>query len=258
MLTPILMYHEVGEAGTGPDSPVASWTVAAVRFREHLAALSDAGYTGMSIENWLDWRNNASGGLKPVVITFDDGYRGNVENALPALLERGWSATFFVISGRMGCDEYANPDAWRDAAKLGMDIASHTASHPFLGVMNAKAVRAELLDSRLALEEATGGPVHGISWPNGDPPAGGTALARECGYVWTATSRAAFAGPSTSRLALPRLPVRTWHDPSGLLALIDTSSSHRMRLAVAYWAKRAARAALGRKRYAQLQTKVME
>jgi peptidoglycan/xylan/chitin deacetylase (PgdA/CDA1 family) len=252
------MYHEVGEAGTSPEGPVASWTVSPERFREQLEALAQAGYTGVSVAKWLDLRDKPSAGLKPVVITFDDGYRGNVENAIPALTERGWTATFFVVSGRMGWEDYAPPEAWRDVAAAGMDVASHTATHPFLGALTTGAVRAELLDSRIALEQATGAPVHGISWPNGDPPSGGTALALECGYRWTATSRAGFAGPRTSPLALPRLPVRAWCDTAGILALIDARLAHRSRLAAAYWAKRLARAALGRRRYAQLQTKVME
>lgn len=257
-MTPILMYHEVGEAGSTPDGPVASWTVTAQQFRTHLAALADAGFTGMSIESWLERRQSDAAELKPVVISFDDGYAGSVENAIPALQEIGWTGTFFVISGRMGLADYATAAAWRAASEAGMDIASHTATHPFLGALGPEAVRAELNDSRVALQEATGRTILGISWPNGDPPAGGTAMALECGYKWTATSRAGFATRRTSPLSLPRLPVRAWHDTDGLLALVDSAPVHRCRLAAAYWVKRAARAALGRERYAQIQTKFVE
>jgi peptidoglycan/xylan/chitin deacetylase (PgdA/CDA1 family) len=221
-----------------------------------MAALADAGYTGMSVPRWLDVRASLSGGLKPVVITFDDGFRGNPEIAIPALQELGWTGTFFVISGKMDCDAYGSAADWRQAAKAGMDIASHTATHPFAGTLSLSDLRRELLDSRSALEDAIGGPVTGLSWPNGDAPRGGRGLLLECGYSWAATSRAAFAGSATDPFSLPRLAVRSWHDPDALSKLLDTSLAHRLRMLGVYRTKALARALLGRRRYSGLQMKV--
>lgn len=257
MLTPILMYHEVTEAGRLPEEVLASWTVTPEQFREHLAMLAGAGYTGVSAAQWLHTRQRRAPGLRPVVLTFDDGFRGNVDHAIPALLERGWTATFFVISGRMGRPSYAAPEDWRAAAAAGMDIASHTATHPFMAVLDVHEARRELTESRAALEDATGAPVVGFSWPNGDAHPRGRGLLTEAGYTWAATSRAAFAAPRTDRLALPRLPVRAWHDAEALAALLGAGRLRRTRMAAAYAAKQLGRRCLGRARYARIQSRIV-
>jgi peptidoglycan/xylan/chitin deacetylase (PgdA/CDA1 family) len=258
MMTPILMYHEVGEPGMFPEGAVPSWTVAPHQFRDHLAMLADEGYMGLSVPRWLAMRGTPPPGWKPVVITFDDGYRGNVENAIPALLDRGWSATFFVVSGRMTWDAYARAADWSAAAGAGMDVESHTLTHPFLGALPLEEVLRELVESRSALEAVAGCPVRGLSWPNGDAPRGGLALLSGCGYDWAATSRPAFGMAGSDARSLPRLAVRAWHDAAGLERLVDRGMAHRLRMDVMYRAKRLGRGILGRKRYADLQRRMME
>jgi len=99
--------------------------------------------------------------------------------------------------------------------------------------------------------------VTGFSWPNGDAHPRGRRLLAEAGYAWAATSRPAFAGNGTDRWALPRLPVRAWHDAGGLARLLDTGLPNRARMAAAYEAKRTARRLLGRARYARLQARAV-
>lgn len=251
------MYHEVIAPGVVPKDVVASWTVSPEQFRSHLAYLAGAGYTGMSVARWLAVRRQLPAGMKPVVMTFDDGFRGNLEFAIPALQEFGWTGTFFVISGKMGSDSYASADDWRGAAEAGMEVASHTATHPYAGALTHGQLMTELLDSRLALEDATGGPVAGFSWPNGDAPRGGRKMLTECGYSWAATSRAAFAGSESDQLSLPRLAVRSWHDAEALGRLLDSGMAHRLRMAAMDSAKNLARAVLGRRRYAKWQMKAI-
>ena len=252
MLTPILMYHEVTGASLLPDEVVASWTVTPGQFDAHMAMLAEAGYTGMSVARWLAVRDASPSEVRPVVLTFDDGFRGNVEHVIPALCERGWTATFFVISGRMGHPSYAEAPDWRAAVAAGMDVASHTATHPFMAVMDAAAALREMADSRAALEDATGGRIQGFSWPNGDAHPRGRRLLVKSGYTWAATSRAAFATGRTDRLALPRLPVRAWHDADALAGLLSAGRIGRARMAAAYEAKQMARRLLGRARYARM------
>lgn len=256
--TPILMYHEVTDEEPLPEEVLSSWTVTPEGFAAHLDALDRAGYAGVSVSRWLAEREDAPTTRRPVVITFDDGFRGSARSAIPMLAERGWSATFFIISGRMAHPSYAKPADWRRAAEAGMEIASHTATHPFMAVLDDVAARRELRDSRLALEEAAQTRVTGFSWPNGDAHPRGRALLEEAGYAWAADSRPAFATRRASRWALPRLPVRRWHDTEGLLRLLDEGWARRARLAALYEFKRIARAALGRRRYAALQKRALK
>ena len=91
----VLEYHDVGAPGESAEG-----TVAIDRFQEHLDCLKRH-YAVYSLEramSILERREEAPS--KPiVVITFDDGYRGNAEWAWPALREAGLSGTFFVTTG---------------------------------------------------------------------------------------------------------------------------------------------------------------
>lgn len=250
--TPILMYHETGVASEGA---MASWTVSPAQFGEHLNALEAAGYTGVSVARWLAARH-ADQRERMAVLTFDDGLAGNIEHAVPMLQARGWTGTFFVISGRMGDAGFGAAGDWRATAEAGMDIASHTVTHPFMATLSAEAARRELADSRSMLEQAIRSEVTGFSWPNGDAHRAAAALLRETGYRWAATSRAGFATERSNALDLPRLAVRSWHDAAGLERLLDHTAARRARMAVVCQTKWLARSVLGRALYARLQSRV--
>lgn len=93
---PILMYHHLSES-----------TVSGERLDEHLAALSGAGYTAVTL---ADLRAYVEQGRdlpdKPVVITFDDGYLSNYEIGLPILAKYEMKAAIYVIGCSVGKDTY--------------------------------------------------------------------------------------------------------------------------------------------------------
>ena len=95
--TPILMYHRVGAPRSVPASN--KWCVNEEDFRWQLDALLSRGYRGAALNELLE---TPSAGSRRAVLTFDDGYRGVFESALPALLDRGFSATVFVVTDRLG------------------------------------------------------------------------------------------------------------------------------------------------------------
>ena len=248
---PILMYHEVQDpARPNPPAP-PSWTVNVDVFRQQMERLRSNGYTGMSISRWLAERPVQR--IRPVVLTFDDGLRGNIDYALPVLLEMGWTATFFITTAMIGQVGYATPDEWRDASDKGMDIASHGVSHTPLGALDPELALGELMQSRHVLETTVGVPVVGWSWPHGDVPADGVDLLKTAGYRWAATSREAPARDSDDPLSLPRLPVRSWHTAVGIAGLVSSSPLNRLKIAAGYRAKRIVKSLLGRGRYAKVQ-----
>ena len=91
---PILMYHRVGH---GMDSP---WWVAKQDFESHLRGLRGQGYESVlpsdlaAHQRW-GWPLPA----KPVMITFDDGYRNVLEDAEPLLKQYGFRAVCYLITG---------------------------------------------------------------------------------------------------------------------------------------------------------------
>ena len=117
-----------------------------------------------------------------VVLTFDDGYASVVERAWPILLDRGLPASLFVVSGyldggqRLPWDE-ACPDAelvrlmtrgqLEEAASSGLDIGSHTVSHPWLPRQEPSRLDGELAGSRAALEDLLHRPIDTVAYPAG-------------------------------------------------------------------------------------------
>lgn len=96
----VLMYHEIGD-------DLDSDNVTAETFRSQLIALKDAGYESVTYEDIINYTvSGADLPEKPVVITFDDGYLGNIEYAAPILEECGMTAVVSVIGVSVGKDTY--------------------------------------------------------------------------------------------------------------------------------------------------------
>ena len=102
-----------------------------------------------------------------VRLSFDDGNASDAEVALPALTERGLTATFFALAGRLDDASSLGAAELRQLRAAGMDIGSHGWAHvPWRGLSDADAHR-ELVDARGALVEASAGPVDDAAMPLG-------------------------------------------------------------------------------------------
>jgi len=101
---PILTYHHI-------DEGASSTVITAEVFEEHLAALTNAGYTAVSLSELRDYVLYGTAlPEKPIVINFDDGYMSNYTFALPLLEKYDMKATIFVIGVSFGKDTYKDTD----------------------------------------------------------------------------------------------------------------------------------------------------
>ena len=212
----ILAYHAVGHyprllpsgIGTGP-----------AEFARQLDWLLSTGHHVVPLDALLG--ELAAGRTPPapdVALTFDDGYVDCLEHAVPALIQRGLPATFFVSAGllgqRMPLDHTALPiftpaQVTKLAGLPGVTIGSHGDTHRALNGLPADALARELSDSRRRLEDLAGRPVRWLSYPFGAHDAAVAAAARAAGYedalsVWTRAE-----GP----FARLRIPVHTHDGP---------------------------------------------
>ena len=130
---PILMYHYVDDAPP-PAGPYADdLTVRTKDFIAEMTYLVKGGYHTVSLADvYLAMAGERELPPKPVALTFDDGGIDNYQVAFPILRQLGLSATFFVITGRVGREGQMSWDELREMASQGMAIESHTVTHPDL------------------------------------------------------------------------------------------------------------------------------
>lgn len=102
-----------------------------------------------------------------VHLTFDDGNESDVEIALPRLVERGLTAEFFPLAGRLGQRGYLDRDALRDLARAGMEIGSHGWEPRDWRRLDDRHARRELTDAPKLLGDLCGRPVQRYSLPFG-------------------------------------------------------------------------------------------
>jgi peptidoglycan/xylan/chitin deacetylase (PgdA/CDA1 family) len=102
-----------------------------------------------------------------VAIMFDDGNASDVREALPALLDRGLQATFFVVAGRLGRPHFLAEDDVRLLAERGMTIGSHGMHHRSWRNLDDRALDEELGAARRRLEDVVGRPVTWAACPFG-------------------------------------------------------------------------------------------
>lgn len=102
-----------------------------------------------------------------VEITFDDGNRSDVTLGLPALLDRGLKATFFVLAGQLGAPGSLAASDLRRLQADGMEIGSHGMRHRSWRRLDERGAREEIVEAKARLEDVTGRPVVKAACPFG-------------------------------------------------------------------------------------------
>ena len=96
---PILMYHSITNMPKG--TIMSSLHVPPKRFILQMRLLKLFGYRGVSMSELQLYLTGKKIG-KVVGLTFDDGYRNNLINALPIIRKLGFSATVYIVSQNIG------------------------------------------------------------------------------------------------------------------------------------------------------------
>jgi peptidoglycan/xylan/chitin deacetylase (PgdA/CDA1 family) len=172
---PILMYHYVEYVKDKGDTIRQSLSLTPYTFEEEVKTLQDAGYTFMTNAELAD---ALSGKItlpeKPIVLTFDDGYRDFYTDVYPILKKYHAKATAYIISGFLGYPN--NMDAWqvKQIVNEGLvEIGAHTVNHAWIQGLPHNELVYEVNQSKKTLELLTGKPVVSFAYPYGafDVPA---------------------------------------------------------------------------------------
>ena len=167
---PIMMYHYISEPPEDADVYRVDLSVTPEDFRAQLQYLVDNGYEAIDLYDLsLAIVNKRELPPKPVIITLDDGYRDNYENAFPILKEMGLTATFFIPTDFIdkGDPNYMTWEMVEEMAEAGMRPESHSKTHPDLRDQERDFLVWEILGSQETLEAHIGYRPRYFAYPGG-------------------------------------------------------------------------------------------
>ncbi|MGQ9708143.1 MAG: polysaccharide deacetylase family protein [bacterium] len=176
-----------------------------------------------------------SGSLIPrrrVVLTIDDGYRSVYENVYPLLKKYKMTATLALIvdyiAGVKG--GYARSKEFLSYAEIremidsaGIEIASHSLSHPWLTRLDSVSAWREIYNSRVVLESLFGVPVITFVYPYGDMNNRVTRLVQRAGYRLARAVRAGEINLWVDPYRLPEFELRRETDLEAVKRYINNN-----------------------------------
>ncbi len=198
----VLNYHKV-------DNIHNSLSVIPEDFERQMRYLSENGYNTITPEQLYD--NITTGAelpKKPILITFDDGYQDNYDNAYPILKKYNMKATIFVVTGFLGKDK--NYLTWEEAKELensGISIESHTLNHKSMTELSDEQLRVELVNSRIDIKEKLGKESYFMAYPTGTYNLHIANMVKEAGYKGAFTIKYGNADGNTNVYAIERIPI---------------------------------------------------
>jgi peptidoglycan/xylan/chitin deacetylase (PgdA/CDA1 family) len=225
---PILMYHHIGTLSADAGSDWYSTTVTPEAFDEQMAYLAYHGYNTVKVMDLVD----ATEGRKalpqnPVVITFDDGWIDDYVSAFPVLQQYGMIASFFIPAswiGNLG-DSTMSWAQIEELSRAGMEIGSHSMTHPYLTQSEPDVLTWELEGSKALLEEHTVGPVEVLAYPFGLYDDNVMAQTQAAGYRAALTVEEGLFDISDNLLQMPRLNVPYGGDLDTFKALLRAAGT---------------------------------
>ena len=167
---PILMYHYISEPPEGADKYRLDLSVHPDAFREQMYFLAENGYTPVTLNDLslaiVDKRELPA---RPIIITLDDGYRDNYENAFPIMRDLGFTATIFVATDFVdqANQNYLSWEMIEEMAAAGIRFEPHTKTHPDLTEHDRDFIIYQIQGSGETLEAHLGYRSRYFAYPSG-------------------------------------------------------------------------------------------
>ena len=165
---PILLYHHVASLHSGASKAQKRWTISPERFDGQMRWLAGHGFHPVTMAQLsAHLKRGQPLPFKPIAISFDDGWKDQYSTAYPILKKYSFLGTFFINTDSVGHSAYMNWDQVREMSASGMDIESHSCTHPRLLSLSPDQAWQEINDSKKALESRLHKPVTVFSYPYG-------------------------------------------------------------------------------------------
>lgn len=216
--TVVLAYHAIEDV---PFSDAEHLFVTPEEFENQIKWLKRAGYEFIFADEMkMAWDE------KVVCITFDDGYKDNLTEALPILEKYGVKATIFIATKHINFNQnfLSEDEAKTLAASPYIRIGSHTDGHYMATGLTDEDFRKQLDMSQTKLEQLTGYPVRSFAYPGGYFNKAKSAIAGEYfDYCYTYPGAPFCVSTQTNMTAIPRITVERGTGPFELLRTLRTA-----------------------------------
>jgi len=212
---PILCYHNIEQSPA--TSRFKLLYTSPEKFERQLWALRRLGLKVVSVGEGVRHLGSSSSGM--VMLSIDDGYLDTLTQALPLLRKYRFTATCYLVSDAIGTHNSWDADFLQERKPLlnhaqveqwlaaGMEIGSHSCSHPRLHKVDAPAAEREIFESRAALRKAFGVAVDHFCYPFGSFSDATVELVKRAGYISAVTVLPGIARASDDPYRLPRILV---------------------------------------------------
>ena len=203
---PILEYHMITD---NPPKDAEVYNVPPEEFAAQLDYLQQKGYTTLTLQEFMRAKH---GKLtmpdKPIVLTFDDGYKNIYTDMLPILEAHGMKAVVYVISNELGKDGYLTLEQVKDLQRRGVEIGSHTADHLALVGLEGDFLLNQVRNSKIYLEWSGLDTIYSFSYPNGAYNSELAELVKREGYLSAVTGDVGLNTLESNPYTLKRVHIR--------------------------------------------------
>lgn len=215
---PVLMYHRLGI----PDNHSDIYCIHPGRFAGQMHALAAAGYQAVGIDAFQQWQAGRQDlPANAFLLTFDDGFMGVHDHALPVLASLGWPATVFLVAGKIGQQSdwqvttrypmAPHPLMGRDQLlriqAAGISLQSHSLEHHDLTTLDMAMLTGDLAGSRERIAEIAGAMPDYLAYPYGRYNDSVCQAAAAAGFTMAFTVDSGFNSPGQDRYRIRRIDV---------------------------------------------------
>jgi len=234
---PVLMYHRIGEANNDWE---VRYAISPHNFKAHMHALANKGLHAVTADALMNWLEK---GIalpdQAFLITFDDGFRGVYEYAMPVLEELNWPFTVFLVSDLIGThDEWTrlsnpsgnifpllNVEEIKNMQQHSVCFQSHTRTHPSLPALDDNHLADQLSGSRESLTKLLGHEVEYIAYPFGHVDERVKAATQAAGYRAGFSTQPGFNRKDVDLFRIRRIDVFGTDTPAMLMRKIKLGSN---------------------------------
>jgi peptidoglycan/xylan/chitin deacetylase (PgdA/CDA1 family) len=206
---PVLLYHHLQVLSADAGTDWQDSTVSPDTFDEEMAYLAAHNYHSISVAALLACLEQGQPlPPNPVIVTFDDAWGDIYTVGYPILQKYGLTATLFVPANWIeNVDGVLTWAQLEELQRAGMEIASHSMTHPYLTQSTPDMLTWELQDSKALLEKHSSKPVIALAYPFGLYDENVIQQTKTAGYRIAFTIEPGLWASRDQLLQLPRLNI---------------------------------------------------